>query len=261
MRTTARMYLGGAFVPSESGRTYATEEGGHAFLGSRKDLRDAVAAALAAADAWAGLAPLERGRALYRVAAHLEARAEQLGADAPAAVDRWVFYAGWADKLGVLAGAVHGAWGPYVSVSAPAPVGVVGALAPQDSPLLGFVGVLAPALAAGATAVVVAAEARPAAALAVAECLAVAGLPAGVANILTGRAAELGPALAAHGGIAALDLAGAPEGLAPNLEAAAAEGMVQVLPPGSGTSWDAEPGPARLLLACAPARVWTPVGA
>src|SRR5688572_28783951 len=107
VRTTARMYLGGAFVPSESGRTYPTavpsgDPGGQAPLGSRKDVRDAVAAALVAADGWAGVAPLERGRVLYRVAAQLEARAGQLRPEAAAAVDRWVWYAGWADKLGVL---------------------------------------------------------------------------------------------------------------------------------------------------------------
>ena len=278
--SSARLYVGGAFAGSESGRTYALHDPagrplGSAALGSRKDVRDAVAAARAASAGWAGTAPMARGQALYRVAAQLESRATQLAAEVAAAeglgaheaagvvaaaVDRWVWYAGWADKIPAVAGGVNAVAGAYVSWTVPVPGGVVGAVAPQESSLLGLVGVLAPALAAGAGVVVLASELRPLPALTVAGCAALAGLPPGCVNVLTGRTAELAPTLATHGGVDALDLAGAGPAAA-DLAAEAAATLKRVHPgadPDPG--WAADPDLARLLLACELTTVWGTAG-
>ena len=228
---TFKLFVAGAFPRSESGRSYpVTDAAGqllaHAALASRKDVRDAVAAAKAAGAGWAGATAYNRGQVLYRVAELLQARHEQFTDDVAAAeglpraeaaalvdaaIDRWVWYAGWTDKLAPVLGSVNPVAGPLVSWSAPEPTGVVGVLAPQASSLLGLVDVLAPVLATGCTAVVVTSRERPLPAVGLAEVLATSDVPGGVANILTGDAAELAPWLAAHADVAGLDLAGCPQ--------------------------------------------------
>jgi acyl-CoA reductase-like NAD-dependent aldehyde dehydrogenase len=293
---TARLYLGGVFTPSESGRTYTVTDPAGAPLGraaraSRKDVRDAVVAARAAFAGWAATSAHRRGQVLYGVAELLDARAPQLvrdvgaaeGRDAAgaaavvaAAVDRWIWYAGWTDKIAAVAGSVNPVPGGYLGYTLPEPVGVVGVVAPRRSSLLGLVSVLAPVLAAGCTAVVLAGEARPLPAVALAECLAVSDLPGGTVNILTGPVAEPALTLAAHGDVNALDLTGVLDrwhgvplagsvtqadgaDLARALEVAAAENLKRVHR-GGETDWAGEPDLARLLLACETKSVWQPVG-
>jgi acyl-CoA reductase-like NAD-dependent aldehyde dehydrogenase len=278
---TYKLYVGGAFPRSESGRSYpVTDAGGallaHAALASRKDLRDAVSAARAAFPGWSGTTAYNRGQVLYRVAEMLQARHAQFVDDVVAAegvrrgqatalvdatVDRWVWYAGWTDKIASVLGSVNPVAGPLVNWSTPEPTGVVGVLAPQSSSLLGLVDVLAPVLATGCTAVVVASERRPLPAVELAEVLATSDLPAGVANLLTGRTAELAPWLAAHGEVQALDLAGAPAELATDLERAAADSVKRVLPrPATEPDPMRVPDLTRLRAWTEIKTVWHPVG-
>jgi acyl-CoA reductase-like NAD-dependent aldehyde dehydrogenase len=278
---TYKLYVGGAFPRSESGRTYpVTDAGGrllaHAALASRKDVRDAVSAARAAFPGWSGATAYNRGQVLYRVAEMMQGRLEQFtdavaaAEDVPreraaalvdATIDRWVWYAGWTDKIASVLGSVNPVAGPLLSWSTPEPTGVVALLAPQTSSLLGLVGVLAPVLATGCTAVVVAAEARPLPAIELAEALATSDVPGGVANLLTGRAAELGPWLAAHAEVHGIDLAGAPAEVAAELEEAAAGTVKRVLPrPSAEPDPAGPPGIARLRAWTEIKTVWHPVG-
>src|SRR5580658_6983233 len=268
VRKTYKLYIGGAFPRSESGRSYIVS-GPHgnplanAALASRKDLRDAVVAARKAQPGWAAATAYLRGQVLYRVAEMLEGRraqfiealvagegltAEAASSSVDASVDRVVWYAGWADKLTQVAGSANPVAGPYFNFSIPEPTGVVGVLAPQASSLLGLVSVLAPVITSGNTAVVIASEAHPLVSLELAEVLATSDLPGGVVNILTGRTAELAPVLAAHRDVDAIDLAGALDGLDAQLEEAAANNVKRVLRRQQpGTDWDGEPGPERML--------------
>ena len=278
---TYKLYVGGAFPRSESGRTYpVTDSGGrllaHAALASRKDVRDAVSAARAAFPGWSGATAYNRGQVLYRVAEMLQGRHEQFtdavaaAEDVPreraaalvdATVDRWVWYAGWTDKIAGLLGSVNPVAGPLLSWSTPEPTGVVAVLAPQFSSLLGLVDVLAPVLATGCTAVVVASEARPLPAIELAEVLATSDVPGGVANLLTGRAGELGPWLAAHAEVQAIDLMGAPADTAAELEASAAATVKRVLPrPAAEPDPTRAPGVTRLRAWTEIKTVWHPVG-
>ncbi|HVH24540.1 MAG TPA: aldehyde dehydrogenase family protein, partial [Pseudonocardia sp.] len=238
---TYKLYLGGAFPRSESGRSYPVYDAkgrllAHAALASRKDLRDAVSAARSAFPGWSAATAYNRGQVLYRVAELLQARHQQFVHDVvaaegvrkkeasalvDAAIDRWVWFAGWTDKIAAVFGSVNPVAGPLLSFSTPEPTGVVGVLAPPSSALLGLVNALAPVLATGCTAVVVAAPERPLPAVGLAEVLATSDVPPGVANILTGRVAELAPWLAAHAEVHGLDLTGAPAELAAELEATA----------------------------------------
>ena len=210
---TYKLYLGGAFPRSESGRSYPVHDTkgrllAHAALASRKDVRDAVSAASSAFGGWSGATAYNRGQVLYRVAEMMQARhrefvdtvkAVEAGTRkhatelVDAAIDRWVWYAGWTDKIAGVFGTVNPVAGPLLSWSTPEPTGVVGVLAPQSSALLGLVDALAPVLATGCTAVVVASEDRPLPAIGLAEVLATSDVPGGVANILTGRVGELAP--------------------------------------------------------------------
>ena len=281
VRKTYKLYIGGAFPRSESGRSYlvAGPEGrplANAALASRKDLREAVVAARKAQRGWAAATAYLRGQVLYRVAEMLEGRHAQFvdalvagegltGAEASSAVDgsvdRLVWYAGWSDKFAQVAGSSNPVAGPYFNFSIPEPTGVVGVLAPQASPLLGLVSVVAPVIATGNAAVVVASEAHPVPALELAEVLATSDLPGGVVNILSGRTAELAPVLAAHRDVDALDLAGAAEGTEAELEAAAADNVKRVLRSRRpGPDWSAEPSPARMLFFTEIKTVWHPVG-
>jgi acyl-CoA reductase-like NAD-dependent aldehyde dehydrogenase len=211
VRKTYKLYVGGAFPRSESGRTYEAEEHNIA-QASRKDLRDAVRVARGALGKWSGMTAYNRGQVLYRVAEMMEARAAELASlcdgrdEVDRAIDRVVWYAGWTDKLAQVLGGANPVAGPYFNFTMPEPTGVVGILAPAEPPLLGLVSRLAPVLAGGNTAVVVASEPRPRAAIELAEVLATSDVPGGVVNILTGRRAELAPHLASHLDIDALDL-------------------------------------------------------
>ncbi len=281
VRKTYKLYIGGAFPRSESGRSYEVTGAGGEFLAnvalaSRKDVRDAVVAARKAQPGWSSATAYLRGQVLYRAAEMMEGRrgqfaevvagAEGLAAGEAAsvvgaAVDRMVWYAGWSDKLAQVAGAANPVAGPYFNFSVPEPTGVVGVLAPQASSLLGLVSVLAPVVVSGNAAVVVASQDRPLPAVELAEVLATSDLPGGVVNMLTGRTAELAPVLAAHRDVEALDLAGAPEGLEAELEAAAAGNVKRVLRRRKPEpDWAGEPGPERMLYFVETKTVWHPIG-
>lgn len=251
---TYKLFAGGAFVRSESGRTYEVRSAGGAFLAnaaqaSRKDARDAVRAAVGAGPGWSAATAYNRGQVLYRVAEVLEGRRDQFVAEIAAqtgasaaqaaaevdeAIDRWVWYAGWCDKFAQVAGALNPVAGPYFDISVPEPTGVVAVIAPQHSALLGLVSVVAPVLVAGNTVVVVASEPHPLSAISLAEVLATSDVPAGVVNVLTGSPAELAPHLAAHPDVHALDLVGAGDLDWVELEIAAAETLTRVLRPEQG---------------------------
>ena len=245
---TYKLYVGGAFPRTESGRTYLVSgaEGeplANACRASRKDLRDAVRAARAAAPGWAGRTAMNRGQILYRVAEVLEGRADQFVAEVMAAegvrvgeartlvaraVDRWVWYAGWTDKISQVLGAANPVAAPYFNFTIPEPTGVVGAVAPERSSLLGLVSRLAPVLAGGNVAVVLASESRPLPSITLAEVLATSDVPGGVANILTGQRKELVPVLASHEDVDALDGWGIPDDLRTAAETAAADSVKRV---------------------------------
>jgi acyl-CoA reductase-like NAD-dependent aldehyde dehydrogenase len=213
---------------------------------------------------------------LYRVAEMLEGRRAQFVAEVAAAegteaaesivdatIDRWVWYAGWADKITAVFGSANPVAGPYFDFSLPEPTGVVAVLAPRSSSLLGLVSVVAPVLAGGSTAVVLAAEHRPLPAITLAEVLATSDLPGGVANLLTGRVAEIAPWLAAHRDVNALDLTGADDDLATELERAAADNVKRVFRGPRGSTepdWRADPGTRRLAAFLETKTVWHPLG-
>jgi acyl-CoA reductase-like NAD-dependent aldehyde dehydrogenase len=233
VRKTYKLYIGGEFPRSESGRSYEAE-GQNVARASRKDLRDAVRAARAAFAGWAGRTASNRGQILYRLAEMMEARRTDLAAvcsgedEVDLAVDRTVWYAGWADKLAQVLGSANPVAGPYFNFTVPEPTGVVGILAPEEPPLAGLVSRLAPAVVGGNTVVAVASEARPLAAVELAEALATSDLPGGVVNILTGQKSELAPWLASHMDVNAVDLGGA-DGRTAELEQAAAENVKRVV--------------------------------
>jgi acyl-CoA reductase-like NAD-dependent aldehyde dehydrogenase len=258
VKKTYKLYLGGAFPRSESGRTYEVE-GANVALASRKDVRDAVRAARGAFPKWAGMTAYNRGQVLYRVAEMMEGRraefTELTGSEAEvnSAIDRWVWYAGWADKLAQLLGTSNPVAGPYFNFTVPEPTGIVGIVAPEEPPLAGLVSRLAPAVVGGNVAVVLASEHHPLAAVTLAEVLATSDVPGGVVNLLTGRKRELSPVLAAHMDVNALDLAGA-EGDVVELEQLAADNVKRIARNGDGQSpWHAA---AFLELKT----VWHPIG-
>jgi acyl-CoA reductase-like NAD-dependent aldehyde dehydrogenase len=278
---TYKLYLGGAFPRSESGRSYPVTDAKGAFLAnaaqaSRKDARDAVVAARKAFGGWSGATAYNRGQVLYRVAELLEGRREEFVAEVTASegvpvrraqslvdfsIDRWVWYAGWTDKIASVLGASNPVAGPYFSFTVPEPTGVVAVLAPQASSLLGLVSVVAPVLAAGNTCVVVASQNRPLPAITLSEVLATSDVPGGVVNTLTGRTAELAPWLAAHGDVNALDLTGAAAGQRTDLERAAAGTVKRVLRvPATEPDWTAMPDITRLRAFVESKTVWHPVG-
>ncbi|WP_214325221.1 aldehyde dehydrogenase family protein [Nonomuraea sediminis] len=273
VRKTYKLFIGGAFPRSESGRSYIVTSGKgevNAARASRKDARDAVSAARKAFPGWSAATPYNRGQILYRVAEMLEGRraqfAEEIGGGkkasleaVDAAVDRLVWYAGWSDKIASVHGSANPVAGPYFNLSTPEPTGVVALVAPADA-LLGLVSVIAPAIVTGNTCVVVASEKAPLPAITLAEVLATADLPGGVVNILTGHQAELAPWLAAHMDVNALDLTGVTDpDLAVRCEQSAAENLKRVLRPAS-EDWTADPGLSRLTAFLETKTVWHPVG-
>jgi acyl-CoA reductase-like NAD-dependent aldehyde dehydrogenase len=281
VRKTYKLYVGGKFPRSESGRSYVVSDskGGflaNAALASRKDARDAVLAARKAVPGWSGATAYNRGQVLYRIAEMLEGRRDQFvaevaageglsaaraGASVDAAIDRWVWYAGWSDKIAQVHGSSNPVAGPFFNFSVPEPTGVVAVTAPQQSSLLGLVSVVAPVVVTGNTAVVLASELRPLPAITLAEVLATSDLPGGVINLLTGRLAEVAPWLASHMDVNAIDLSGVPADLAVELERQAAENLKRVVrPPAVEPSWTDEPGLGRILDFLETKTVWHPVG-
>ncbi len=308
VRKTYKLYVGGAFPRSESGRSYPVTGAkgrflANAALASRKDVRDAVVAARKAFSGWATRTPYNRGQILYRIAEMLEGRRAQFVAEistaeglsarktepyVDAAIDRWVWYAGWADKISQVYGSANPVAGPYFNLSTPEPTGVVGVVAPQSGPadgtgagqraaasFLGLVSVLAPVIVTGNTAVVLASEQCPLPAITLAEVLATSDLPGGVVNLLTGRPAETAPWLASHMDVNAIDLSGVDDpAFASELEQAAAENLKRVVRPnaprgpgpdhpgmGPGQDWFADPGTSRLTAFLELKTVWHPKGA
>jgi delta 1-pyrroline-5-carboxylate dehydrogenase len=283
VRKTYKLFIGGAFPRSESGRSYpVTAPGGgllaHAALASRKDARDAVAAARKALPGWSGATAYNRGQVLYRVAELLEGRADQFSAECvaaedcgrsdaeqrvAAAIDRWVWYAGWPDKVAQVAGGANPVAGPYFNLSVPEPTGVVAILAPPGAGLLGLVSVLAPVIATGNTAVVVASGPVALSAVSLAEVLATSDVPAGVVNVLTGRPAELAPVLAAHMDVNAIDLTGVDPAARAELERLAAGNVKRVFAAGqdrAAEDWAAPPDLRRLLAFLETKTIWHPIG-
>ena len=277
VRKTYKLFVGGAFPRSESGRTLEVE-GYNVARASRKDARDAVVAARKAVAGWSARTPYNRGQVVYRVAEVLEGRRGQLVEDVQrgegtgrrqaeaavdASVDRLVWYAGWADKLAQVVGGTNPVAGPYFNFSTPEPTGVVAVLAPQGSSLLGLVSVLAPVVVTGNTVVVAASAARPVPAVTLAEVLATSDVPGGVVNVLTGPLADTAPTLASHMDVNALDLTGAAGDaqLARTLEESAAENLKRVLrAPHEEPDWTTDPGLQRMTAFLETKTVWHPVG-
>ncbi|MEP6973130.1 MAG: aldehyde dehydrogenase family protein [Actinomycetota bacterium] len=245
VKRTAKLFIGGKFPRSESGRSYEVfaHDGrslGHAAQASRKDLRDAVEAARGAQPGWAALTAFNRGQILYRVAELMEGRREQFraeladaGAADPdrgvnAAIDRWVWYAGWCDKVHQVLGATNPVAGPFFNFTIPEPTGVVGIIAPADQSLLGLVSRLAPAIVSGNAVVVVASETAPLPAVSLGEVLATSDVPGGVVNILSGKVAELVPWLAGHMDVNAVDATGVPDSLRQEVEQLAADNVKRI---------------------------------
>jgi acyl-CoA reductase-like NAD-dependent aldehyde dehydrogenase len=280
VRKTYKLYLGGAFPRSESGRSYPVSSAhgellAHAAQASRKDVRDAVLAARKAFGAWSSATAYNRGQVLYRVAELLDGRRDQFAAEVQsseggtarsaaaqvdAAIDRWVYYAGWADKYAQVAGGTNPVAGPYFNFSLPEPTGVVGVVAPQDSSLLGLVSVLAPVLTTGNTAIVIASQDRPLPAVSLTEVLATSDVPGGVVNLLTGFTAELTPWLASHRDVNAIDLTGVEVAARRELEIAAADNVKRVFVPPRAVDWALDPGTERLGAFVETKTVWHPIG-
>jgi acyl-CoA reductase-like NAD-dependent aldehyde dehydrogenase len=270
VRKTYKLYVGGAFVRSESGRydralSADDEHVANVPRASRKDVRDAMAAARKAAGPWAGRTAYNRGQILYRAAEALEARADELGEadELAAAVDVLVHYAGWTDKLAAVLGGVNPVAAPFLSFSLPEPTGVVGVVAPDEPALLGLVAEIAPALAAGNTVVAVISERWPLPALDFAEILGVSDLPGGVVNLLSGRRGELAPALGAHRDLNAIVDAAGDDELSAELDRLAAETVKRARHGAAATTYAAatDDALARLEAVTELKTAWHPVGA
>ena len=248
VRKTYKLYIGGQFPRSESGRSYVVTAAdgtplANAVRSSRKDLRDAVRAARGAFTGWSERTAMNRGQVLYRVAELMEGRRDQFAAEVGQAeglrddrardvvnrsIDRWVWYAGWADKIAQVLGSSNPVAGDFFNFTIPEATGVVGVVAPESSSLLGLVSRLAPPLVEGNAVVVLTSESRPLPAITLTEVLATSDVPAGVVNVLTGRKRELVPVLAAHVDVDALDTWGVPDDLRQDVELAAAESVMRI---------------------------------
>jgi acyl-CoA reductase-like NAD-dependent aldehyde dehydrogenase len=283
VRKTYKLFIGGEFPRSESGHSYPVHDVrgrfvANAALASRKDARDAVVAARKAFPGWSGRSAYNRGQVVYRIAELMEDRRPQFveavrqgeGGTAPAAgkvldaaIDRLVWYAGWADKLAQVVGNANPVAGPFFNLSTPEPTGVVAVVAPAGSSLLGLVSVVAPVIVTGNTVVVAASPERPLPAVTFAEVLATSDVPAGVVNVLTGSLDRTIPTLAAHMDVNAIDLtglAGDPE-RARELEVAAADNLKRVRrPPAVEPDWTLDPGLDRMTGVLETKTVWHPIG-
>jgi len=283
VRKTYKLYIGGAFPRSESGHSYVVNDSkgkfvANAALASRKDARDAVGAARKAYAGWSGRTAYNRAQIVYRVAEMMEDRRPQFvealrqsegltaaraGKELDEAIDRLVWYAGWADKITQVVGNANPVAGPFFNLSTPESTGVVAVLAPQDSSLLGLISVIAPVIVTGNTVVVVSSYERPLPAVTFAEALATSDVPAGVVNILTGSAATVGPWLAAHMDVNAIDLTGiaGDTDLATSLEEAAAENLKRVRrAPAAEPDWSEAPALDAMTTFLETKTVWHPIG-
>jgi len=256
VRKTYKLYIGGQFPRSESGRSYVVSASNgrplaNAVRASRKDLRDAVRVARGAAGPWSDRTAMNRGQILYRVAELMEGRRDQFVAEVAEAegvradrarelvaraIDRWVWYAGWADKIAQVLGSSNPVAADYFNFTIPEPTGIVGVVAPETSSLLGLVSRLAPPLVAGNVVVALSSESRPLPAITLTEVLATSDVPGGVVNVLTGRKRELVPWLAAHVDVDALDTWGIPDDLRADAELAAADSVKRIARRPAGVS-------------------------
>jgi acyl-CoA reductase-like NAD-dependent aldehyde dehydrogenase len=278
VRKTYKLFIGGKFPRSESGRSYELFDHRGEFLAnvahaSRKDARDAVVAARSAVAGWAGATAYNRGQVVYRIAELMQGRREQFVAELRAqsgatarvaerevdqAIDAFVWYAGWSDKIDAVAGSMNPVAGPFFNISTNQPTGVVAILAPQQSGLLGLVHSLAPAIVSGNTAVLVSSASLPLSAITLSEVLATSDVPGGVVNILTGHAHELGPWLASHADVNAIDLEGATDWV--DLEISAADTLKRVIRPGSYDRTGASGSLDHILALMEVKTVWHPKG-
>ena len=233
VKKTYKLYIGGAFPRSESGRSFNID-GHNVAQGSRKDLRDAVRIAREAQPKWAGATAYNRGQVVFRIAEVLEGRRDQFGGDVDAAIDRLVWYAGWADKITQVGGTRNAVAGPFWNVTAPEAIGVVGIVAPDEPPLLGLVSRVAPAIVGGNAVVVLASETDPMAAIDFAEVLATSDVPGGVVNVITGFKAELVPWLAGHLDVDTVDVTGVPDELVADVERLGADNVKRIVRPADG---------------------------
>jgi len=287
VRKTYKLYIGGAFPRTESGRAYEIFDAkgellANACRGTRKDVREAVRAARKAQPGWAGKTAYNRSQILYRIAELMEGRRDQFVAEVmaaeglartratrsvDAAIDRWVWYAGWADKYQQVVGTVNPVAGSYFNFSVPEPTGVVGVIAPEGSSLLGLVSRLAPVIVSGNAAVVIASESRPLPAVTLTEVLATSDLPGGVVNLVTGLRRELVGHLAAHMDVNGLDAFGAAAQDASALEDASVENVKRFVRPPSGGldryDWLAQRAQSPYLIGefVEIKTVWHPIGA
>jgi len=283
VRKTYKLYIGGEFPRSESGHSYVVNDARGRFVAnaaaaSRKDARDAVVAARKAFPGWSGRTAYNRGQVLYRVAEVMEDRRPQFvqavrqseggtaaaaGTTVDAAIDRLVWYAGWADKVTQVVGNANPVAGPFFNLSTPEPTGVVAVVAPADSSLLGLVSVVAPVVVTGNTTVVAASPGRPLPAITFAEVLATSDVPGGVVNLLTGPLSATAPTLASHMDVNAIDLTGLAGDAeqATALEVAAAENLKRVRrAPAVEPDWAADPGLAPMTAFLETKTVWHPIG-
>jgi acyl-CoA reductase-like NAD-dependent aldehyde dehydrogenase len=275
VRKTYKLYIGGAFPRSESGYSYVVNDSKGRFVAnaakaSRKDARDAVQAARSAFKGWSGRTAYNRAQVLYRVAEVMEALRQSEGLS-PAkattaldqAIDRLVWYAGWADKLTQVVGNANPVAGPFFNLSTPEPTGVVAVVAPEESSLLGLVSVVAPVVVSGNTAVVMSSYSRPLPAITFSEVLATSDVPGGVVNILTGNPADTAPWLASHMDVNAIDLTGlaGQSELTTSLEVAAADNLKRVRrAPAAEPDWSADPGLEPMTAFLETKTVWHPIG-
>mgnify|MGYP006088739757 FL=1 len=281
VRKTHKLFVGGAFPRSESGRTYEATNSQGEFLAnvakaSRKDARDAVLAARTGFNSWSKATAYNRGQVLYRIAEVMEGRKDQFISDiqdaeavsakkaatqTDQAIDRVLWYAGWADKYAQVLGNTNPVSGPFFNFSIPEPTGVVAAVAPQDSSLLGLISVIAPIITSGNSVIVIASTASPIPAITLSECLATSDVIAGNINILTGDPAEIMPSLASHGDVNALDLTGITDSeLQKALQIAAAGTVKRVRSAPVNPDWRATPSLSRLRAFTEVKTVWHPMG-
>ena len=274
VKKTYKLFIGGAFPRTESGRTYEVKNSRGVFianpcLASRKDLKDAVVAARAAQTGWSQATAYNRGQILYRIAEMLEGRRDQFASEiseltgvtpkkaqdeVEASIDLLVWYAGWTDKISALDGATNPVAGPYYNFTIPEALGVVGFIAPKKPALLGFVAGIAPIIAGGNTVIALASESAPLPAMSLAEVIATSDVPAGVVNILTGKSAELAPWFASHMDIDGLDISGLEAKLVTEIKKSGAQNLKRI------HSFKEVSSPARILAFMESKTVWHPIG-
>ena len=274
IRKTYKLYIGGAFPRSESGRTYEVTDAKSNFIAnpaqaSRKDLRDAVTAARGAFGGWSGATAFNRSQILYRIAEMMEARSEEFVEEiallegisrvaakkqVDQAIDAWVWYSGWCDKISTVAGSTNPISGPFYNFTVPESVGVVGVFPAQKSSLLGLVQAVAPVIAGGNTAVVVASQKFPLCAVTLSEALATSDLPGGVVNILTGITSELAPWMSSHMDVDAIDATGLSKELDKEVRVSGADNLKRIY------KFSTSDTPQRMLAFMEYKTVWHPIG-